>query len=94
MISVRQQFGPGVGSLEAVRSALGPQRPTSLRDLLGLYAAPIDSDEPLVTPDGVPLGGHHAIHLERNGLRYNGHVRATGSELASAPAGGSCPGGG
>ena len=36
-------------------------------------------DEFLVTPDGVALGGHHKITLERDGrFKHQGHMRATG----------------
>ena len=78
-MSVRQQLGMGVESLEQVRTVLGMPRPASLRDLLARYALPVEFDAPLITPDGVPLGGHHSIRLERNGTyRYTGTVNASG----------------
>jgi hypothetical protein len=78
-MSVRTQLGLGLGSLEGLRTGLHVRRPSSLRDLLRRYAEPIILDEPLVTPDGVPLGGHHAVRLDRNGgFSHVGHMRATG----------------
>lgn len=73
------EIGPGITSLEYVRSQLGMDRPVSLKALLARYREPIVLDEPLVTPDGVALGGHHRITLERRGhFRHEGHMRATG----------------
>src|SRR5262245_35102308 len=78
-MSLRAQLGLGVSSLEAVRSMVGVGRPASLRDMLIRYRQPIVIDEPLVTPDGVALGGHHTITLGRDGsVRHQGHMRATG----------------
>jgi hypothetical protein len=43
------------------------------------YREPVVFDEKLVTPDGVALGGHHQITLDRDGtFRHRGHMRATG----------------
>jgi hypothetical protein len=54
-------------------------RPVSVKELLAKYRQPIVFDEPLVTPDGVALGGHHTLTLERHGhFRHEGHMRATG----------------
>lgn len=73
------EIGPGITSLEYVRSQLKMDRPVSVKDLLVRYREPIVFDEPLVTPDGVALGGHHTITLERaGGYRHEGHMRATG----------------
>ena len=73
------EIGPGITSLEFVRTQLRMDRPVTVKDLLAKYREPIVLDEPLVTPDGVALGGHHTITLERNGhLRHEGHMRATG----------------
>ena len=78
-MSLRAQLGLGVNSLEAIRSMVGVGRPASLRDILIRYRQPIVIDEPLVTPDGVALGGHHTITLGRDGsVRHQGHMRATG----------------
>jgi hypothetical protein len=73
------EIGPGITSLEYVRSQLKMDRPVSLKNLLARYREPIVFDEPLITPDGVDLGGHHTITLERTGrCRHEGHMRATG----------------
>jgi hypothetical protein len=78
-MSLRAELGFGVNSIEAVRSLVGVGRPASLQDILIRYRQPIVIDESLVTPDGVPLGGHHTITLERGGsVRHQGHMRATG----------------
>jgi len=58
---------------------VGVSRPASLREILTRYREPIVIDEPLVTPDGIALGGHHTITLGRDGsVRHQGHMRATG----------------
>src|SRR5512132_2417904 len=73
------EIGAGITSLEFVRSQLKVALPVSVKDLLARYREPIVIDEPLVTPDGVALGGHHTISLERTGrCRHEGHMRATG----------------
>lgn len=78
-MSLRAQLSSGVNSLEAVRSIVGVGRPASLRDILARYQQPIVIDEPLVTPDGIALGGHHTITLGRDGsVRHQGHMRTTG----------------
>ena len=78
-MNLRAQLGFGVNSLEAVRSMVAVGRPASLRDILTRYRQPIVIDEPLVTPDGIALGGHHTITLGRDGsVRHHGHMRATG----------------
>ena len=78
-MNIRAELGSGVSSLEAVRSALRADRPASLGDLIVDYRRPIVIDEPLNTPEGVALGGHHTITLERDGgFRHKGHMRATG----------------
>ncbi len=77
-MNLREQLGPGVNSIEAVRAMVGINRPASLRNILTRFREPIVFDEPLVTPDGVTLGGHHTITLERDGsFRHQGHMRAT-----------------
>jgi hypothetical protein len=78
-MTLSETLGMGVGSLEQVRAALGAPRPASTRDLLDRYQAPIDFAGNLVTPGGVPLGGHYALQLQRDGsFRFTGDVRATG----------------
>jgi hypothetical protein len=78
-MKLRAQLGLGVTSLEAVRAMTGVDRPASLQRILGQYREPIVFDEPLVTPDGIALGGHHTITLLRDGsFRHQGHMRATG----------------
>jgi hypothetical protein len=77
--NVIDEIGPGITSLEFVRARLNMARPASLTAMLAKYAEPIVIDEPLVTDDGVALGGHHTITLERTGRsRHQGHMRATG----------------
>src|SRR6516225_8624059 len=79
-MNLRAEMGLRVSSIEAIRSMAGVGRPASLRDILARYRNPIVFDEPLVTPDGIALGGHHTITLERNGrFRHQGHMRATGA---------------
>jgi hypothetical protein len=78
-MSLRTDLGPGVGSVEAIRSLVGIDRPASVRDILARYREPVVVDEPLVTADGVALGGQHRITLARDGsFRHQGHMRATG----------------
>ena len=78
-MNLLQEIGPGITSLDYVRSQLRMDRPVSVKDLLTKYREPIVLDEPLITPDGVALGGHHTVTLERNGhFRHEGHMLATG----------------
>lgn len=43
------------------------------------YAQDVVFDQPIVTADGVALGGHHRLTLRHDGsFRYQGHLRATG----------------
>jgi hypothetical protein len=79
MKNLVDEIGPGITSVDYVRSQLGMDRPVSVKDLLAKYREPIVIEESLVTPDGVALGGHHKITLERSGrFRHEGHMRATG----------------
>ena len=79
MTSLLKEIGPGITSLEYVRSRLKLDRPVSVLNLLARYREPIVLDEPLVTPDGVALGGHHTLTLERTGhYHHEGNMRATG----------------
>ncbi len=78
-MNIVDEIGPGITSLDYVRSQLRMDRPVSVKDLLTKYREPIVLDEPLITPDGVALGGHHTVTLERNGhFRHEGHMLATG----------------
>ncbi|MEO7271059.1 MAG: hypothetical protein ABIX28_23460 [Vicinamibacterales bacterium] len=73
------EIGPGITSLEYVRAQLRLDRPVSVKNLLARYREPVMFDEPLITPDGVALGGHHVIRLERNGhFSHKGRMEATG----------------
>lgn len=79
-MTLRAQLGPAVRSVESIRSVVSVPRPASVREILTRYRLPIVFDEPLVTPDGVALGGHHRITLDRDGsFRHEGHMRATGA---------------
>ena len=78
-MNLRAEVGPDVRSMEKIRSMTGVARPASLQDVLVRYREPIVFDEPLITPDGVALGGHHTITIQRDGrFRHEGHMRATG----------------
>lgn len=78
-MGLRAALGPGVGRIEDARAATGLVRPVGLRELLARYGEPIVIDEPLVTTDGVALGGQHHIELRREGrFVHDGHARATG----------------
>jgi len=72
-------FGEAAVSLESIREALAIPRPASLRQMCEANDAPIVLSEPLVTSDGVALGGAHSVTLRRDGsFDYTGHFRATG----------------
>ncbi|GAA3630264.1 hypothetical protein [Microlunatus ginsengisoli] len=76
--SVRHVVGGGL-SLERLRALDGQPRPAGALGLLARYVTDVVLDEPLITADGVALGGHHRVTLHRDGrFRYEGHVRATG----------------
>lgn len=78
-MNLAQALGPAVTSLDYVRRQLDMPRPVTVRQMLARYGEPIVIDGPLTTPDGVALGGHHTLTLERNGrYRHVGHMRATG----------------
>ena len=58
----------------------GVARPASVKEMLVRYREPVVFDEALITPDGVPLGGHQTITFHRNGdFRHEGHMRASGA---------------
>ena len=56
-MNLLHEIGPGVTSLDYVRSQLRMDRPVSVKDLLTKYREPIVLDEPLITLDGVALCG-------------------------------------
>lgn len=76
---LRTELGHSVRSCEAVRAVVDLPRPAAMRAILERYRLPVIFDEPLITPDGVALGGHHRLELQRNGdVLHRGHMRATG----------------
>jgi hypothetical protein len=78
-LNARAHFGQAARSFDGVRASVGLQRPASVRKLAELYARDLVFDEPIVTSDGVALGGHHTLTVRRDGTyRYQGHLRATG----------------
>jgi hypothetical protein len=78
-IDCRSVFGHAAASFEDVRASVGLARPASVRHMADLYGQDVVFDEPIVTSDGVALGGHHRLTIRRNGsFRYQGHFRATG----------------
>jgi hypothetical protein len=78
-LNSRSVFGHAVASFEGIRASVGVPRPASVRQMADLYVRDVVFDEPIVTSDGVALGGHHTLTVRRNGsYRYQGHFRATG----------------
>lgn len=76
---LRNELGRGVESLEELRVLTGVKRPASVKEMLARYREPIVFDEPLITPPGVPLGGHQTVTFHRNGdFRHEGHMNASG----------------
>ena len=80
MLSTRTEFGHAANSIEVVRSSVGLGRPVSLKQVADAYRQDAVFDEPIVTSDGVALGGHHTltIHRDEEAYRYTGHFQATG----------------
>jgi hypothetical protein len=77
-ISLRTEFNGGA-SLETVRALIGLPRPASVAAVLARWNESVTFEEPLVTADGVALGGDHKVTVSRNGdWHYEGHFRATG----------------
>jgi hypothetical protein len=75
----RSVFGHAAASFEDVRASVGLPRSASVRQMGNLYVREVVFDEPIVTADGVSLGGHHRVTIQRDGrYRYQGHFRATG----------------
>ena len=78
-IDCRPVFGHAGASFENVRGSLGLPRPASVRQMAGQFLEDLVFDEPIVTADGVALGGHHNLRIRRDGsFSYQGHFRATG----------------
>jgi hypothetical protein len=78
-LNFRRVLGHAAGSFESLRASVGLSRPTSLRQMTELYVRDVVFDEPIVTDDGVALGGHHNLTVRRDGsYHYQGHFRATG----------------
>ena len=77
-VFVRRDLGGGA-SLERLRSVVGTPRPASLRNMMARNAEDVVLAEPLITGDGIALGGAQSIRLSKSGaFRYEGHFRATG----------------
>ena len=77
--SLLGELGTAAASVDHVREVLGFGRPVMLADVLDEFRKPVVLDTPIVTDDGVALGGSHRITLERDGTyRYQGSMRATG----------------
>ncbi|WP_412750560.1 hypothetical protein [Krasilnikovia sp. M28-CT-15] len=78
-VNVRAVFGHAAASLEGVRADVGVDRPAKVSQLADLYVRDVVFDEPIVTSDGIALGGHHTLTVRRDGsYRYQGYFRATG----------------
>jgi hypothetical protein len=78
-VFVRRDLGGGA-SLERLRSVVGTPRPASLRDMMARNAEDVVLAEPLITGDGIPLGGAQSIRLSKSGaFRFEGHFNASGA---------------
>src|SRR5262245_24836176 len=78
-LNARSVFGHAVASFEGIRASVNVPRPASVLQMASLYVRDVVFDEPIVTSDGVALGGHHTLTVRRDGsYRYQGHLRATG----------------
>ena len=78
-LNARSVFGHAVASFEGIRASVNVPRPASVLQMASLYVRDVVFDEPIVTSDGVALGGHHTVTVHRDGsYRYQGHLRATG----------------
>jgi hypothetical protein len=78
-VGSRAVFGHAAASFETVRASVGLARPGSVRQMAERYVKDVVFDEPIITSDGVALGGHHRLTIRRDGgYRYEGHFRATG----------------
>ena len=79
MIQVRRVFGHGARSFDVTRSVLNLNRPASIRQMRDPYLQDMVFDEPIITSDGVDLGGHQTLTVRNDGtFRWRGHMRATG----------------
>ncbi|HEY3410012.1 MAG TPA: hypothetical protein VGK53_17720 [Propionicimonas sp.] len=78
-MSLRKDLGPGVGRVSTALTAAGLARPVGLRAVVQRFQEPLVFEQPLVTADGVALGGSQRIELRRDGhFVHDGHARATG----------------
>lgn len=78
-LTCRSVFGHAAASFEGVRSSVSLPRAASVKQMATVYSRDVVFDEPIVTGDGVALGGHHTLTVRRDGsYRYQGHFRATG----------------
>jgi hypothetical protein len=68
VVNARPVFGHAAASLDGVRASLGLPRPASVRQLADLYVRDVVFDEPILTGDGVALGGHHTLTVRRDGI--------------------------
>lgn len=77
-VSFAKSFGAAARSMEGIRATLGVARPASVRQIAASYVRDMVFDEPIITSDGVALGGHHTLTVRRDGsYRYTGHFIAT-----------------
>ncbi|MEP7112439.1 MAG: hypothetical protein ABI862_04170, partial [Ilumatobacteraceae bacterium] len=65
LVDVRGVFGRGAASMESVRDEFAVVRPASIRELAELYVSDVVFDQPIVTGDGVALGGEHRLTIAR-----------------------------
>jgi hypothetical protein len=78
-LNARSVFGHAVASFEGIRASVNVPRPASVLQMASLYVRDMVFDEPIVTSDGVALGGHHTLTVRRDGsYRYQGFLQATG----------------
>ncbi|MFT4088102.1 MAG: hypothetical protein QM658_13325 [Gordonia sp. (in: high G+C Gram-positive bacteria)] len=75
-IALRSEFG--APSIDRAIGVIGG-RPTGIRAAADRFDEDVVLSAPIVTGDGVALGGQHEVKLHRDGrFEYSGHVRATG----------------
>lgn len=79
MTKLKPVLGHAGRSVERVRAAMGTPRPASIRQIAEAYGREVAFEAPIVTSDGVALGGHHRLVVRRDGTwQYSGRLRATG----------------